>query len=713
MKLDASNITIDSSAKFTTESFDFGDKRIIMQILRGKIYSNPIKTILQEIGCNARDAHREIGKSDIPIKIKLPTKLDETFYIQDYGPGITPDRMSNVFIKYGNSTKRDSNEQTGGFGLGAKTPFAYVDLFNVTTISEEDGKHVKRVYVAYIDETEVGAMACTSKKETTECTGTTISFTPKKTDYYKFSSYTEEVFQFWAVKPEVISDAEVGWDEDEKPLLSTPKWDFYGPNNEDYVILDEIAYPIKWEEVRGHKNLENNGIVLRFNTGDIKITANREQIEWVDESIEAIKKALKPIQKKLKEHAENEIRGCTSYLEAVLKWYGTVVRSYPVRDDALPAWNGIPISPSVTLKDGYSETYEMTKWDGKVKLQRVYTDRYHKNTRSGSITLSDKAVIVLNDTNKDTISYPRIKYLLALKEKKQAIIVNFRINKDTGTTEIPVEWPHLDVINLSTLPLPPRKSSGGGGSAGSIISKVKIIEPSSAKKEWEVANVDFTNGIGIYVMLKGTSVFLKEQHTLSKSEMIELKHQIHSAKHAGLIDEKTPIEIYGVRKQFINKLGSGWIHALDILKKFKVYLEDKSKDYTYIESPCDTYHSQTGNVVIDIGKKKLLPDNHIISEWVRAFSESEKLSNYKALLRDCNDLLEYSGVKIVKKKVARKVARKTTKTSSSYPSIVTEKYPLFALIEARYYSRQSTIVKELLRYIRMVDNEISQPLTNP
>ena len=88
------------------------DMHIVINILRSKMYSNPIRTIVQEVGSNARDAMREHGNADKPIRIKLPDNRDNSFYIQDFGVGVSPDRMKNVFINYGASTKRDTDNQT-------------------------------------------------------------------------------------------------------------------------------------------------------------------------------------------------------------------------------------------------------------------------------------------------------------------------------------------------------------------------------------------------------------------------------------------------------------------------------------------------------------------------------------------------------------------------------------------------------------------------
>ena len=160
MKLPEADVTVQTGGAGSEKSFGIGNEGLALSILRDKLYSNPIRSICREISCNARDAHREVGTPDKPIEIYLPNALDPHLKIKDYGPGITPERMDNVFIMLCNSTKNSDNVQTGGFGLGAKTPFAYTTQFSVITTTEQCGRRTKRTYMLYIDESKIGRASC-------------------------------------------------------------------------------------------------------------------------------------------------------------------------------------------------------------------------------------------------------------------------------------------------------------------------------------------------------------------------------------------------------------------------------------------------------------------------------------------------------------------------------------------------------------------------
>lgn len=196
IKSDKTNVEVDG----THGEWNYGatDLGFMFEILRSKLYSDPIKAIAREISCNARDAHREAKIPKTPIEIDLPSTLSSNHIrIRDFGPGISPDRMSNVFLKYGASTKRDSNQQTGGFGLGAKTPFAYTDTFSITTCVDR----VERTYTAYIDESRVGKIALLSEKKTKKRNGTEIVIPVQKEHFAQFEKEFITATYWWDVRP--------------------------------------------------------------------------------------------------------------------------------------------------------------------------------------------------------------------------------------------------------------------------------------------------------------------------------------------------------------------------------------------------------------------------------------------------------------------------------------------------------------------------------
>jgi hypothetical protein len=95
------------------------------------IYQNPARTVSRELIANALDAHAEAGCKDKPIDVYFPTAMSPTFVVRDYGVGMTHDFVMNLYSAMGYSTKEGTNEQTGMFGAGSKSPLAITDTFTV------------------------------------------------------------------------------------------------------------------------------------------------------------------------------------------------------------------------------------------------------------------------------------------------------------------------------------------------------------------------------------------------------------------------------------------------------------------------------------------------------------------------------------------------------------------------------------------------------
>ena len=99
------------------QSIEFGisTSAEFFNILSSTLYKDQILAVVREVLCNAWDAHIEAGCTDRAVQITL---TNDTFTIKDFGKGIHHDDMGLIYGTYGNSTKKNDGNQTGGFGLG-------------------------------------------------------------------------------------------------------------------------------------------------------------------------------------------------------------------------------------------------------------------------------------------------------------------------------------------------------------------------------------------------------------------------------------------------------------------------------------------------------------------------------------------------------------------------------------------------------------------
>lgn len=277
---------VEASEGFANNTVDFGVKNpaVIFDMLCNRMYRNAKQTMVQEYMSNARDAHREIG-SDAAIEVTLPTSLHPYLAIRDYGPGLTPERMKDVFVFLGESTKRHSNEQTGGFGIGAKVGWAYGDSFTIVSITGAK----KRTYLAFMGDNNVGKLSMTSEIDSIEANGVEIQIHINDGDKYDIEKAVNRVAYFWETQPTVHNrqyDYEAFKGVCEGAKLSKVPFAAHEP----LAVVDGIPYPMdsNVEEVRKFSLIDGLVPCLFFKVGQIDLAVNRESMRYTDNTLASI-----------------------------------------------------------------------------------------------------------------------------------------------------------------------------------------------------------------------------------------------------------------------------------------------------------------------------------------------------------------------------------------------------------------------------------------
>lgn len=316
-------INVETSGDFKSLSYGIKDPGMIFDILRNKMYSDPITSIVREISCNAIDAHREANKPNLPIKIHLPTNKEPFISFTDFGIGISPDRMEDIFVNFGASTKRDSNDYIGAFGMGSKIPLSYSDSFTIVT----NYNGVKRHYCSYIDKTNIGKISLLAEEDTDDINGTTISIPVKEKDFYAFSSACSTVFEFLDIKPEYNTLLE---HQNTGTLINTiEKMRIYECRHytSSFVILiDFVPYPL--DESKINKKVlrpfldAKKKFVFSVPNGLLSVSSSRETIHYNEKTIQELenmfKESINNIQKKMNDVLE---KIPDSFEQAITIWY--------------------------------------------------------------------------------------------------------------------------------------------------------------------------------------------------------------------------------------------------------------------------------------------------------------------------------------------------------------------------------------------------------
>lgn len=116
MRIDTSqrNVEIIGDIQEFKTSIDPRNIDFITTLLSSNLYSDPEQSFIREIVSNAWDSHVEANTTDIPIIIRFDESNSGSITIRDFGTGISPERFREIYCNIGSSTKRESNDYTGG-----------------------------------------------------------------------------------------------------------------------------------------------------------------------------------------------------------------------------------------------------------------------------------------------------------------------------------------------------------------------------------------------------------------------------------------------------------------------------------------------------------------------------------------------------------------------------------------------------------------------
>jgi hypothetical protein len=276
-------------------SSEFGislkDSAHIMTILRDTLYSDKVLAVLREYSANAWDSHRQSGKPELPIKVVLPTAMEPSLSIRDFGTGLSEEDVFNVYTQYGASTKRDSDTAVGMLGIGSKSGFAYSDSFTIT--SWHGG--MKKIYVAVLDKTEKGLI---NKLHEEPCgadeTGVEIQIAVRPQDIEEFRKKAVRLFQYFIPRPDINTELPALPDAVLKLqhgiIYDDPAEDAYRYDTKWIAIMGCVPYRISMDQVRGKVAdfLSRISGALFFNIGEVQINASREELKYSDGTIAAL-----------------------------------------------------------------------------------------------------------------------------------------------------------------------------------------------------------------------------------------------------------------------------------------------------------------------------------------------------------------------------------------------------------------------------------------
>jgi len=266
VKLEYAKAHVSSSSSLGVTQASIDINPTIMHVLSRDLYQRPIEALFREILTNALDAHVEAGQTK-PVQIQMPNMFNEEFYIRDYGLGLSVERITELYLVYGKSTRRESNEYAGAFGLGCKSPLAYTSAFMVTSYH----KGMKHEFVVYYDQDNLPCLDHKTSEPTEESSGLKVSLSMNtSTDYMDFRAAASKILPRINALLWDILDTNKAWMLPE--VFSPPSFDLFGKlrftenTNTLKIVMGWVAYDVDITAIENYL----------YSKSDINLTINNE-----------------------------------------------------------------------------------------------------------------------------------------------------------------------------------------------------------------------------------------------------------------------------------------------------------------------------------------------------------------------------------------------------------------------------------------------------
>lgn len=352
-------------------TIDAEDMRYVASLLRNN-YSNTRLAVVREISANALDANVEANENR-PIEISIPSKLSPTFRVRDFGGGLSKEDIFGLYSKYGKSTKRQSNNYIGAFGIGKFAPLSYGD--NFTCVSYNGGlKSSYNIFVNDDDDTKIVELQ--EPEPSNEPSGLCIEVAVAESDVDDFRKIIKNFFEFFSDKemPKFIGDDGTFVRKRDKVIESkNSSWFFLKDENNDsyysqrsynaHVIMGRVAYPLDKNSVQVSNFVESSSkkdiiynllgqtnFYLRLPLGAVKLHHSRESLEYNKATQQKIIGAMLKACDEVQEIAKEKLADSNDLFEAKSN-YARIVNSMPynmrqIFQNAFE-WNGIKIDSAV------------------------------------------------------------------------------------------------------------------------------------------------------------------------------------------------------------------------------------------------------------------------------------------------------------------------------------------------------------------------------
>ena len=440
-------------------TIDAEDMRYVASLLRNN-YSNTRLAVVREISANALDATAE-ANSDKKIQIKLPSNMNPTFSVRDFGGGLSQEDVFGLYSKYGKSTKRTSNNYIGAFGIGKFAPLSYGE--NFTCVSYNGGK--KASYNIFVDESDDTKIVKLHEEPSDEPTGLSIEVAVSDGDIKDFKEIAQKFFRFFPQNdmPEFIGVEDDFIKNEEKVLESNnDEWFIIKRESDNYystsgakILMGRVSYPLDFDAINTKNFIKDDnkrvivdniiqmeGFYLRVPLGSVRLHHSRESLEYNKDTQKKILSSLLRAVNEIQLIAKEKLADSDDLWDAKRN-YAKIVNAMPYQMRSVFEnsfeWKGVKIdSPDFSrdyqLQDTLIVTHSMKNKDSDAR--NGFKISSQKTTRA---ICQDNCLFVIQDLESSHGNNLRVRTLMNEDETLESVYI-IHAKTPSAQSELDNEW---------------------------------------------------------------------------------------------------------------------------------------------------------------------------------------------------------------------------------------------------------------------------------
>lgn len=679
-----STATCTSSIEETSFQISSNREDVLMLLdgLSSGIYSDKVLVVLREYGANAWDANRMAGRGDRPIKVHIPTRQDPTLRIRDYGPGLTKADMVNTFTQYAKSTKRGTNEAVGALGVGAKSGFAYADMFTITSIVPGADENVRLTYSATKDSERGPVLGLMDESLTDDETGVEIAIAVRPQDVYDFTTKAQNLFQHY--KPRPVINVELPEEPEEQTVLqhgTIRDADEY-KGSQWIGIMGCVPYKVdlgQLDPTQIAKCLTKLSGTVNFAIGEVAFTFSREELRYTQKTKDALVQKLNDLVDEYVVHALTQID------DPKISGWDKRLKLRVLQDMELP------------LPKEYADLathYGIVKYDPQTSGFTIL----HNDSVCTSITISANTRLLIKDTDKPTSHYPYLKtsdYIV----KGPGTAADLQKNLEVALKASGLDGIKIALLSSEYYAAPyqkPKKFHNPKHRAKMFVLDAKRSGFSSVRSDnWEAVD-RVPEDTDVYVVLTGFEARdadgcnynfyqrMVDVRGLCKALEIDVP-VIHGYKHS----DAKPVDRAALKGTEFDQWYAAWFKDLGTkhMARFEEFYWDNPSDHRTLPST-----GQLNSLAKDLG------EDHAIVAWLRKRINSAKLVGAADAFRS----LTYANLMWQDSECCRALRA------------IEEKYPLIkgdnfdAIWYTTQYGRSRAEMKHWRDYVALIDERIAR-----